>query len=434
MKQLGILGGGLAGLSLANFYKGNSIILEKNKILGGLCRSFNFNNVIYDIGPHIIFSKNKEVLKFHTELIETNTIKRGNSIFFKGKFVKYPFENDLYSLPSSDKEYCLNEFLNNPYEDYDPKNMLQFFLKTFGEGITRLYLQPYNEKIWKFDSSCMDLQMVSRIPKPPREDVIMSSKGISTEGYKHQLFFHYPKTGGIQSLVNAYEKRIKNKTKILKSVNIESIIKVNESWLIKTKNKGELRFKNLINCMPIHELFNYLKAPKEITETLNNLLYNSIYIVMVNVKKDTIGERFAIYVPDKEIIFHRLTKLQFLGDNYRNKDGSTTFLVEITFRPGSDLSKKSTSFIRQEVINGLAKCKFIKKEDVNKISVEKHKYAYPIYDLNHRKNTDIVQKYLNDIGIKSIGRFAEFEYMNTDKVAENSMNLASDLNREFINE
>lgn len=191
MKKLGILGGGLAGLSFANFFDGESVILEKNNIVGGLCRSFNFNDVIYDIGPHIIFSKNKEILDFHTGLIDTNTIRKSSSIYYKGRFIKYPFENDLFSLPSRDKDYCLNEFLNNPYENYDANNMLQFFLKTFGEGITRLYLQPYNEKIWKFDSSCMDLQMVSRIPKPLKEDVINSSKGISTEGYKHQLFFHY---------------------------------------------------------------------------------------------------------------------------------------------------------------------------------------------------------------------------------------------------
>ena len=50
--------------------------------------------------------------------------------------------------------------------------MLQFFLKTFGEGITKTYLQPYNEKIWKYDPSFMDVQMVERIPKPPKEDVM----------------------------------------------------------------------------------------------------------------------------------------------------------------------------------------------------------------------------------------------------------------------
>jgi len=52
-----ILGGGLAGLSLANFLNKDSIVLEKEKTPGGLCRSFNFKGIFYDIGPHIIFSK-----------------------------------------------------------------------------------------------------------------------------------------------------------------------------------------------------------------------------------------------------------------------------------------------------------------------------------------------------------------------------------------
>ena len=56
------------------------------------------------------------------------------------------------------------------------------------------------------------------------------------------------------------------------------------------------------------------------------------------------------------------------------------------------------------------------------------KYAYPIYDLMHRQHTDKVLTYLKSIGIESNGRFAEFEYMNSDKVAENSMKLADKLN------
>ena len=42
--------------------------------------------------------------------------------------------------------------------------------------------------------------MVERIPRPPKEDILKSAKRKKTEGYKHQLFFYYPK-GGIQSLL-----------------------------------------------------------------------------------------------------------------------------------------------------------------------------------------------------------------------------------------
>lgn len=70
-------------------------------------------------------------------------------------------------------------------------------MKTFGEGITNIYLRPYNEKIWNFDPAFMDTQMVERIPKPPKEDIIRSASGETIDGYVHQLYFSYPISSGI---------------------------------------------------------------------------------------------------------------------------------------------------------------------------------------------------------------------------------------------
>ena len=421
-----LLGGGIAALSLAYFLEGKSVILEKEDKIGGLCRSYDFKGVMCDVGPHIMFSKNQEILDLHTKLVPTNKIRRSNSIFYKGGFVKYPFENDLGALPEKDKEYCLQEFLNNPYEKYEPKNMLQFFLKTFGEGITQSYLEPYNEKIWKFDSSCMDLQMVERIPKPPKEDVIKSAKGIETEGYTHQLYFHYPSKGGFQSLVDAYADKVKDKAKIVNPVGIHSMKREGKEWIVKT-NQGEFRSEKLVNCMPIHELFTYIEAPEDIKNTVKNLLYNSIYICLVRAKKSAISDKLAIFLGDKDIIFHRLSNLNFLGEEYIAEGGKSTLLAEITFRPGSYLSTLSEDRIKEEVVEGLEKCGFVENGDVEEVEVKRFKYAYVIYDLDHRKNTDKVLSYLQSVGIESCGRFAEFEYMNSDKVAEHSMELAKKL-------
>jgi len=426
--EVGILGGGIAGLSFAYFLDKKSFILEKVEEIGGLCRSFKFKDINYDIGPHIIFSKNQEILDLHTNLIETNLIKRNNSVFYKNRFIKYPFENDLGSLPSEDKDYCLNEFLNNSYKNYESNNMLQFFLKTFGEGITRCYLQPYNEKIWKFDSCCLDTQMVDRIPRPPDEDVIKSAQGIPTEGYTHQLYFHYPKEGGFQTLINAYRDRIKEKTSIHREVKIESIAKVKGKWVVES-NKGKFKSDLLVNCMPVHELFKYLEAPKSIKVALDNMLFNSIHIVLIRASKDNLGNRFAVNIPDKDVIFHRISKLDMLGKNYESKDGGSTILAEITYRPKSYLSTLSKEQIKASVIQGLSDCGFVHQSDITDIKLDSHKYAYVIYDLMHRENTDKVLKYLRSIGIHSNGRFAEFEYMNSDKVAENSMKLANELNK-----
>ncbi len=428
-----IVGGGIAGLSLASFLDSPAVVLEKADRVGGLSRSYNMNGVAYDIGPHIIFSKNKTVLDLHTSMIQTAEIRRSNQIFYKGRYIKYPFENDLAALDPAERDYCLNEFLNNPYQHYKHQNMLQFFLKTFGEGITKTYLQPYNEKIWKFDPAMMDVQMVERIPKPPAEDVIKSAKGVKTEGYTHQLYFHYPQKGGFQSLVDKYRCQAeKMGHTIATGVQIESLKRSGHAWRICT-NKGVFETGRLVNCSPVHEFMKYLEPPASVKNALEKMLYNSIHIVMVQVRKDLIGNHFALYLPEKDVIFHRLSKLNFLGDAYKLKNDGSTLMAEVTFRPNSHLSTLSVEQVKDSVIEGLERCNFIDRRDVLDVEVKTEKYAYVIYDLDHRSNVNTVLDWLLENEIHSSGRFAEFEYLNTDGVVERTMALAKRLSTTSCN-
>lgn len=428
--EIGILGGGIAGLSLAYFLDEPAAILEKNRRVGGLCRSFQKKGIAYDIGPHIIFSKNKEVLDFMNSISDNQQHRRSNQIFHQGKFIKYPFENHLAQLGDKNEiDYCLNSFLNNPYENMPADNMLAFFLKTFGEGITRTYLQPYNEKIWKFDPAMMDTQMVERIPKPPPGHIIRSAKGNYSEGYTHQLYFSYPKKGGMQSVVDGVcQALVQKETLILRGTAIRKIKKQGDRWLVLTKDQ-ELQFARLVNCMPIHELIKVLEnVPAAIEQAVKNLKYNSIYIIIVNVKQDTIGDNFAVMLPQKDVLFHRLSKLDFMGGNYHLKN-STTFMLDVTFRQGDLISQIKKPALIRRCIDDLIKLSFIKgRQAVNFTDIKKEKYAYVIYDLEHRKNTDTVLQYLRSLGIESTGRSAEFEYLNSDQVIEHSLALAKKIN------
>ena len=419
-----ILGGGLAGLSLAHSLNENTVILEKEEQLGGLCRSFAFKDIMYDIGPHIIFSKDEETLNFLTSSVECNKYRRSNKIFFKGRFIKYPFENELSALSKQDRDYCLNTFLNNPNKGMKAKNMLDFFTNTFGKGITDLYLKPYNKKIWKYDPEHMDTQMVERIPIPPDEDIIKSAEGIATEGYIHQLDFYYPKKNGIQDLISSLAKKINLKAEIYNNIKINRIIK-KDNWIIET-NHGNFKSDRIINCMPLHELFKYLeRTPNEIKKTLSKLEYNSIYIVILNILEDNLENNFAVMVPDQNIIFHRVSKLNFLDDSHK----TSYLMAEVTFREGDHYSKMSKEEIIKNVVDDLEKLNFINKKNVISTDLQKIKYAYVIYTLDHKKNISKIMNYLNRIGILCCGRFAEFKYLNMDGVIKHSKDLAEKVNK-----
>jgi protoporphyrinogen oxidase len=273
----------------------------------------------------------------------------------------------------------------------------------------------------------MDTQMVERIPKPPKEDVIASAAGLETEGYTHQLYFHYPKQGAFQTLVDAYAAKAQVRSSIKTGIAIKTIEGDQGAWRVVTE-QGVFEGERLVNCMPLHELFKLLVAPQDVRDALAALKYNSIHIVALHVRKDTIGEHFALYFADPDVIFHRLSKLNFLGEAYCHEDGSSTLLVEVTFRPDSYLALLSVEDVQRRVIDDLFMLELIDKEDVISSEVRTEQYAYVIYDLDHRKNADKVLGYLESIGVRSAGRFAQFEYLNSDGVVENTLKLARELN------
>ena len=427
-----ILGAGIASVALAFFLQKikkikKIIILEKNKELGGLLRSYKIDKIFYDVGPHIIFSKHKDILKLMLRMLGNNKrkIKRSNKIIYKNShYVKYPYENDLFKLPKEERELALKEFLNNPHKNIKPKTMQDFFLKTFGKGIFEQYLKPYNNKIWKMDVSKLDTQMVNRIPKPPVEDIIKSAKGIKTEGYKHQLYFDYPKKGGIESLFNAFLKKLnKKKIEIIKNYKIEKIFKKENSMVVKN-NRTTIQADKIISTIPLNNFYKYFDKNKSLKKTSNKLKYNSIYIAILNVKGKKAGNNFALMIPDKNIIFHRISRLDFLGKNY-SKKGTTTFEIEITFRRGDKISKLNNNEIFNKIFDGLKKLKFImNNSDINFKSLKKFEYAYVIYDLNHRKNVDKLIKNYENKDIHLLGRWGSWEYLNSDQVIKQAKDLS----------
>lgn len=431
--KINILGGGLSAISLAYFLQNrNDIdeinILEKDDVLGGICRTYQKNKIEYDVGPHIIFSKDKEVLDLMNSMLGDNNEqhRRSNRILYKKRFVQYPFENDLSKLPQEDIDYCVNGFVHNPFENYEATNMLQFFLKTFGEGITNSYLRPYNEKIWKFDPSFMDTQMVNRIPKPPKEDILRSAAGETVDGYTHQLYFTYPKNGGTEALIKAFVEKLNSKVKVFTDNKVEKVLKTQNGFEVIT-SQGKYTSDKLVSTMPANEfahIYADANKPQEVLNVADNLRYNSIAICIVNVKKDYAGDNYAFMVADKNVIFHRISKLDFMGENY-HIDGTATYMAEITYRKNDLNDKASDDELTQKVVDGLKTIGFIdSSDDVNFTDIKRFEYAYVIYDLNHRKNMDFIKEYFSKQGVYLNGRFGSFEYLNMDAIIRQSKNLA----------
>jgi protoporphyrinogen oxidase len=423
-KSIAIIGGGMAGLSLAHFIGEDSEILEKSPQCGGLCRSFQKDGLTYDLGGHVVFSSDKEILNLELELLKGNVGShvRKNAVWYKDRLVKYPFENNLAALEKDELFECLWSFLSNTQRPQ--RNFEDWMYNQFGRGITERYLIPYNRKIWKMAPRSMACDWVERIPKPPREDVLKSAIGIPTEGNLEQLNFFYPTQGGFQALPEAIEKSVRGK--ITKGFNVQRVRKRGEKWLV-SGHSNDREYDQVISTIPLPYLVSVLDGtPEPVATAARALKHNSLLVVMLGVRNANNRDQFGVYFPQDHLIFHRVCFYNFFGQ--QNEAGASPVVAEITANEGDSTWSKTDEQIIDSVIQGLKQEGFIiNRGDVLTTDIRRVKHAYVVYDLARSENLRIVNDYLDSIGLHRCGRFAEFRYINSDAVMRSAKNLARKL-------
>ena len=376
------------------------------------------------MGGHIIFSKDKEILDFELSLLKDKVDRhyRSAAIWFKGRMVKYPFENGLAALNPQDKFDCLYNFLENPQRPQH--NFEDWIYNTFGKGLAELYLIPYNTKIWKTPANEMGTHWVERVPKPTVEEIVKSALGMETEGYVHQLHFYYPKSGGFQVLPDTFEALIQGR--IVKNFEIKRIARNKNGWEVSNGSQAR-QYKNIVCAMPIFDFIRALdNKPPEVVRAVEALQYNSMIVVLVGLRKKHKLTQLGIYFPQEDLLFHRITCLDYFGEG-NVPPGCSSLQAEVTARPGSALWLMKDEDLTSAVVSGLVREGLIEARDVVTTTSRRTKYAYPLYDLNREKNLEVITAFCKSEKIELCGRFAEFVYYNSDGILRSSKTLASRL-------
>ncbi len=423
---IGILGGGLAGISIAAHLGEDSEVLERESRGGGHCQTVQEDGFTYDAGgPHIIFSRNQQTVDYMVSLLGGNVhqARRNNKIFYSGRYVKYPFENGLFDLEPQDRFECLYHYIKN---DYPPPetNFKEWLYHHFGKGLAEKYLIPYNEKIWNVPAEQLGLEWVEgRVPKPPIEDVIKAAVGVETEGYTHQLYFQYPLRGGIESLPNALEQKV---PKMVSDFTVDRVWKEGAQWCV-SNGWATRRYDKLVSTIPIQELAHVLEGvPAEIIAAVDSLRYNSLITVAVGFDSAKLPDYTAIYVPDPEIRFHRLS-FPAMFSPHNAPAGKSIVQAEITTNPGDGTHEMSDEEILKDVVSDLQGMSLGNPSEVCYQRVIRTQYGYVVQDPNYRRYLKQAKAYFDGIGIPLCGRVAEFEYINMDVCIERARNLAERL-------
>jgi len=405
-----ILGAGLAGLSAA--YHGGGIVYEKEKEIGGTCRSLRTNGYIFDLGIHVLHTRDFYVLKLLSKYKNSGLKNKRRSawIYSHQILTKYPFQANTFGLPKNIIKQCLAGFmetLNKSRENYD--NYEDWVYAIFGRGIADNFYLPYSKKFWTIRAKELTTDWLDvRIPRPSLKQVIKGSESIQKEEFGPNAVFRYPQRGGIQKIAEAL---CRSDTKLMlgkEVINIEP-----DKKIVYFNDHTAICYRDLISTLPLPELFKIIKiAPKPVIQAASGLRHNSVLCVNLGIKSTNITPAHWIYFPEENYAAFRISFPRNFSYFTVPKRWSS-IQAEISYSNARPIRYRD---IVEKVIQDLIKAKIIKPKDkVKLINTKDIKYAYVIYDHHRLGNLKVINKFLKKHNIYSAGRYGQWEYLWMDE-------------------
>jgi protoporphyrinogen oxidase len=433
-KRILILGAGIAGLSAAWHLRKKGIpcrIFEKEAEAGGLCRSKRINGFTFDYSGHLLHFKNPYAFNLVKKMLGEQFVKHERSAWVSvcGRYTRYPFQANLFGLPPRVIKECLAGFIRAQKRNRNKTikkaiHFSQWTRQTFGEGIARYFMDPYNAKFWTVPPEELTCEWLDgMIPVPSPERVIEGAKKESEKQLGYNVHFWYPRKGGIEQLPRAFAKSLEHIYTGTKIIRID--LKKKE---IETSSGKREKFDVLISTIPLPETSRMIPdLSKEMRAAFNRLRWNSIFNLNLGVKLNH-GElkRHWIYFPKKEIRFFRVGfPHNFSSDLVPEGKGSLYAEVSYSKRKPIDKRKMISHITRDLKKTGLLSPndKFCAK-DINDI-----KYGYPIYDQHYKTAREKVLGFLNEKNIVPCGRYGSWKYMSMEDAILDGKRVAEMLTR-----
>lgn len=408
-----IIGAGLAGLAAALRLEKEgieSIVFEKEEKIGGLCRTENRNGFFFDYTGHLLHFKDETfkslVLSLKEPVLENK--QRNAWIFSRGVFTRYPFQANLYGLPTEIIIDCIYEYSRRHFLPYTGPvtDFRQWMEASFGSGIARHFLIPYNTKLYRRDPSELTPDCLGRfIPNSDLKLLLRGALGEGEQNLGYNSSFFYPLKGGIMAVVENLARDI--------SVNTaERVVKINTgSRRLLTSRGTEVAYSRIISTQPLNEL---IQSCEDEIDRIRDCARNLRYVSVLNINLGVYGsitDKHWVYVPEDKFIFHRIGFTHNFSP-LMAPPGYSSIYIEISYDPSKGLDKAGaveqsiSSLIAMKIINSRGQVAMIHTIDIP--------HAYVIFDHKRKESLQVIRDYLQGKGIYTAGRFGSWDYFSME--------------------
>ncbi len=414
-----IIGAGPTGLSAAYHYAGDSVLVEKESRVGGLCRSIYDRGFVFDYAGHIFFTSDSYVRDVMAPMLLGENLHwqyREAWVYSKGVYTGYPFQASTYGLPTDVIKECIlgaAEAARRYDSNACPENFAEFIQAQWGDGIAKHFMLPYNKKLWTIPLEEMSPEWLSgRVPQPNLEEIIDGALKPRPKPMGPNARFGYPLRGGFEALMRGF-------TRYLDSGRIwtnTAVTRLDPEQRLAVLSDGRtVHYEHVISTVPLPELLKMMpRVPGEVQQAAQQLRALSIRCVNLGVARADLTDKHWVYYPEEDVTFHRLF-IQSNTSPHVTPPGCSSLTAEISYSPTKPLPAEGDQLI-ERVINDCRRVGMLRDSDSIVVANEADiPYAYVILDLKHDAAVKRIQDWLRGQGVISAGRFGAWKYLNTDQ-------------------
>jgi protoporphyrinogen oxidase len=422
-RNIAIIGAGPAGLGAAHRLAEIGVtgvrLYERENYAGGLAASFTDEaGFTWDVGGHVQFSHYQYFDRLMDDLLGEEWVhhERESWIWICGRFVPYPFQRNIHFLPKDLMRECLRGLIQAAAERERalPRTFADWIHANFGDGIGRIFLTPYNRKVWACDPSQMDCGwMGERVATVDLERVVMNIVDNRADvSWGPNNTFRFPLRGGTGEIwrrlaarlpaeVIHYDRRVERVEAKRKRIHFAGGDREDYDILIST-----MPMDSLVACSDLDEL----------KPAAAGLRYSTTHIVGIGLKgapPEHLKTKCWMYFPESNCPFYRVTVFSnYSPGNVPGPEGTPSrywsLMVEVSESPAKPVDRGS---VIDSAIDGALATGLI--ESKNQIvdtwrSVADHGYPTPF--LGRDGVIDPLAAALEEHGIYSRGRFGAWKY------------------------
>jgi UDP-galactopyranose mutase len=409
-----IIGAGPTGLGAAHrlleLGEKDFVIMEQNAHAGGLAASFKDSaGFTWDIGGHVVFSRYEYFNRLLDDLLGEECLEhqRIARVRMADTWVPYPFQNNIRHLPKELVWECVQGLLQERSGRLE--NFRDWIGFVFGPGIARLFMLPYNFKVWATPPELMQHSWIGeRVSVVDLEGVLKNLiLGLDDSGWGPNNAFRFPLHGGTGDIFDRLAKRVDDHLRLNASV-----VRVDvERKSVELADGQRVEWECLLNTGPLNRLVRDWIRPASdaLHHAAEKLEHNSVFVSGVGVGGVRHDPTCWMYFPESNCPFYRVTNFHNYSPNNVAKPGrQMAFMSEVS---SSRHKPEHLGSMQEQVIGGLLATTLMHPDDdivsTWEMSVE---YGYPVPTLERDSALAVLQPWLEERRVSSRGRFGGWQY------------------------